>query len=234
MYSKQTLNTNAVGQLFYCAPEQLLGLKDGSKKSDVFSLGRIINFIMTGSHSQFSHIFSAISEKATHESSEHRHKNAQYLLDHFEKALKYHKDENKKYEIKNKINQGIFDEDVEFFYSGLSESNLCQIVLSSNYKTRKTLVEFMKKKDSYAEVIIQNINNEYKNLCKRFEDCDPFSDFMYEILNDTFSFRVNEIAAITLNEIAYSANRFHAQRLVEDIISIGVEPIIEDILKGDK
>ena len=92
----------------------------------------------------------------------------------------------------------------------------------------------MKKKDSYAEVIIQNINNEYKNLCKRFEDCDPFSDFMYEILNDTFSFRVNEIAAITLNEIAYSANRFHAQRLVEDIISIGVEPIIEDILKGDK
>ncbi|MEB7675011.1 protein kinase [Staphylococcus equorum] len=234
LYSKQTLNTNAVGQLFYCAPEQLLGLKDGSKKSDVFSLGRIINFIMTGSHSQFSHIFSAISEKATHESSEHRHKNAQYLLDHFEKALKYHKDENKKYEIKNKINQGIFDEDVEFFYSGLSESNLCQIVLSSNYKTRKTLVEFMKKKDSYAEVIIQNINNEYKNLCKRFEDCDPFSDFMYEILNDTFSFRVNEIAAITLNEIAYSANRFHAQRLVEDIISIGVEPIIEDILKGDK
>ncbi|MFH4906295.1 kinase, partial [Staphylococcus cohnii] len=68
----------------------------------------------------------------------------------------------------------------------------------------------------------------------RFEDCDPFSDFMYEILNDTFSFRVKEVAAGTLSEIAYSAKRFHAQRLIEEIISTGIEPIIEDILKGDK
>jgi len=89
-------------------------------------------------------------------------------------------------------------------------------------------------KASYAEVIIQNTNNEYKNVCTRFEDCDPFSDFMYEILNDTFSFRVKEVAAGTLSEIAYSANRFHAQRLIEEIISTGIEPIIEDILKGDK
>jgi len=223
-----------VGQLFYCAPEQLLGLKDSSKRSDVFSLGRIINFIMTKSPNKISHIFRTVSEKSTHESSEYRHENAQYLLNHFDKALKYHKDGNKKYEIKNKIDQGIFDEDVEFFYSGLSENKLCHILLSSNFKTRKTLIEFMKKKDSYAEVIIQNINKEYKNICKRFEDCDPFSDFMYEILTDTFSYRVREIAAITLNEIAYSANRFHAQRLIKDIISIGIEPIIEDILKGDK
>lgn len=176
-----------------------MDLKMVAKKSDVFSLGRIINFIMTGSHSHFSHIFSAISEKATHENPEHRYDNAQYLLNHFDKALKYHKDGNKKDEIKNKIDQGIFDEDVEFFYSGLSENKLCHILLSSNFKTRKTLIEFMKKKDSYAEVIIQNINKEYKNICKRFEDCDPFSDFMYEILTDTFSYRVKEIAAITLN-----------------------------------
>lgn len=36
LYSKQTLNTNAAGQLFYCAPEQLHGLKDGSKKVTSF------------------------------------------------------------------------------------------------------------------------------------------------------------------------------------------------------
>ena len=234
LYSNQTLNTNAVGQLFYCAPEQLHGLKDGNKKSDVFSLGRIINFVMTGSHSDFSHTFRTISEKATNESPEYRHNRAQYLLDHFEKALKYYNDGNKIFEIKNKIDRGIFDEDVEFFYSGLSENKLCRIVLTSNFKTRKPLIEFMKMKASYAEVIIQNTNNEYKNVCTRFEDCDPFSDFMYEILNDTFSFRVKEVAAGTLSEIAYSANRFHAQRLIEEIISTGIEPIIEDILKGDK
>lgn len=234
LYSKQTLNTNAVGQLFYCAPEQLLGLKDSSKRSDVFSLGRIINFIMTKSPNKISHIFRTVSEKSTHESSEYRHENAQDLLNHFEKVLKYHNDKNKNSKIKNKIGQGVFDDEIEIYYASLSENEICQIVLSSNFKTRKTLIEFMKKKDSYAEVIIQNINKKYKNICKRFEDCDPFSDFMYEILTDTFSYRVKEIAAITLNEIAYSANRFHAQRLIKDIISIGIEPIIEDILKGDK
>lgn len=233
LYSKKTLNTNAVGQLFYCAPEQLLGLKDSSKRSDVFSLGRIINFIMTKSPNKISHIFRTVSEKSTHESSEYRHENAQDLLNHFEKVLKYHNDKNKNSEIKNKIGQGVFDDEIEIYYASLSENEICQIVLSSNFKTRRTLIEFMKKKDSYAEVIIQNINKKYKNICKRFEDCDPFSDFMYEILTDTFSYRVKEIAAITLNEIAYSANRFHAQRLIEDIIAIGVEPIIEDVLKGN-
>jgi len=53
-------------------------------------------------------------------------------------------------------------------------------------------------------------------------------------LKDSFSFRVKEIATIILNEIAYSVNRYHAQRLIKDIISIGIKPIIEDILKGDK
>lgn len=234
LYSKQTLNTNAVGQLFYCAPEQLLGLKDSSKRSDVFSLGRIINFIMTKSPAKVSHIFRTVSEKSTHESSEYRHASAQELLNHFENALKYHNDKNKTSEIKNKINQGIFDDEVEIFYAALSENEICQIVLSSNFKIRNTLIAFMKKKYTYAEVVIQNINSEYKNICKHFEDCDPFSDFMYEILNDSFSFRVKEIAAFILNEIAYSVNRFHAQRLIKDIISAGIEPIIEDILKGDK
>lgn len=202
LYSKQTLNTNAVGQLFYCAPEQLLGLKDSSKRSDVFSLGRIINFIMTKSPAKVSHIFRTVSEKSTHESSEYRHASAQDLLNHFEKALKYHNDKNKNLEIKNKINQGIFDDDVEIYYASLSENEICQIVLSSNFKIRNTLIAFMKKKESYAEVLIKNINNEYKTICKRFEDFDPFSDFMCEILNDNFSYRVKEIAAIILNDIA--------------------------------
>lgn len=234
LYSKQTLNTNAVGQLFYCAPEQLLGLKDSSKRSDVFSLGRIINFIMTKSPNKISHIFRTVSEKSTHESSEYRHENAQDLLNHFEKVLKYHNDKNKNSEIKNKIGQGIFDDEIEIYYASFSEKEICQIVLSSNFKVRHSIIAFMKKKESYSEGVIQNINNEYKTACKQFEDYDPFSDFMDEILKDRFSFRVKEIVGIILNEIAYSVNRYHAQRLIKDIISIGIEPIIEDILKGDK
>lgn len=45
--SHQTMDTSSFGQLFYCAPEQLTLLKDADKRSDVYSLGRIINFVMT-------------------------------------------------------------------------------------------------------------------------------------------------------------------------------------------
>ena len=41
------MDTTSFGQLFYCAPEQLTLLKDADKRSDVYSLGRIINFVMT-------------------------------------------------------------------------------------------------------------------------------------------------------------------------------------------
>ena len=44
--SHQTLHTNSVGQYYYCAPEQFMMLKDGDKRSDVYSLGRLINFTM--------------------------------------------------------------------------------------------------------------------------------------------------------------------------------------------
>lgn len=47
LHSHQTLLTNQVGQFLYCAPEQFMLLKESSKRSDVYSLGRIINFTMT-------------------------------------------------------------------------------------------------------------------------------------------------------------------------------------------
>ena len=63
--SHQTMLTNAVGQYYYCAPEQFMLLKDGDKQSDVYSLGRIINFIMTGSPTDTSHKYRNVAEKAT-------------------------------------------------------------------------------------------------------------------------------------------------------------------------
>ena len=63
--SHQTMHTNAVGQFYYCAPEQFMMLKDGDKRSDVYSLGRVINFIMTGDPRNSHHIYRNIAEKAT-------------------------------------------------------------------------------------------------------------------------------------------------------------------------
>lgn len=55
--SHQTVHTNAMGQYFYCAPEQFMMLKDADKRSDVYSLGRVINFDYDWRFSKFTSCF---------------------------------------------------------------------------------------------------------------------------------------------------------------------------------
>ena len=78
--SHQTIDTASFGQLFYCAPEQLTLLKEADKSSDVYSLGRIINFVMTGDPNNFSHPLRSISTKATNIDPNYRYENATDML----------------------------------------------------------------------------------------------------------------------------------------------------------
>ena len=87
--SHQTIHTNAVGQFFYCAPEQFMMLKDGDKRSDVYSLGRVINFVMTGDPVNSHHIYRSVAEKATNSDAAYRYADAGQLSTFFEKAVLY-------------------------------------------------------------------------------------------------------------------------------------------------
>ena len=77
--SHQTLHTNSVGQYYYCAPEQFMMLKDADKRSDVYSLGRLINFIMTGDARDSHHIYRSVTEKATNSDAAYRYGDASQL-----------------------------------------------------------------------------------------------------------------------------------------------------------
>lgn len=79
--------------------------------------------------------------------------------------------------------------------------------------------------------VVQSIDQTYQSVCGRsFSAYDPFALFAYTVLKKGFSYVVNEIAANILRFVATDVNRFSAQRLVDEIKSIGVEPMIEDIL----
>jgi tRNA A-37 threonylcarbamoyl transferase component Bud32 len=82
--SHQTLHTKMFGQFFYCAPEQHKMLKDGDKRSDVFSLGRLLNFIRTTDPTDTHHIFRVVATKATKENPLHRYDDAAELSANFE------------------------------------------------------------------------------------------------------------------------------------------------------
>lgn len=230
--SHQTLLTNQVGQIRYCAPEQFMLLREGDKRSDVFSLGRIINYIFTGSPADDSHPYRAIAEKATNPSAPYRFADAGQMLTFYRKSIQYHHDSENEARVFEKMRLGRFDDEVEdFVYEQTGER------LSTSLKKRvqgfnKTLLMFMDIDDNHALHIVQSVNDSFRAVCGyTFEAYDPFAFFMKDVLHGNYCYSVKEIAAKVLRYVAYDVGRFDAQHYVEDLISDGVEPQLEDELR---
>lgn len=230
--SHNTFLTNAVGQFYYCAPEQFMLLKEGDKKSDVFSLGRLINFIMTKDCTSTRHILKSVTEKATNANAAFRQADASVLLASVEKSLIYHSREVNKQALMKKIEQNRFDEDTESYISELTYEDICGLIVNRQPGFSNMLLEYMKQGDVQASDIIQGIESSFQDLCQQFSDYDPVATLAFNVLKvNAFGYVVKELAANILRHIAFDVNRFSAQRLVEEIKKIGLEPMLEDILE---
>lgn len=229
--SHQTVHTNAMGQFYYCAPEQFMMLKDGDKRSDVYSLGSVINFIMNGDPKDSHHCFRSVSEKATNSDASYRYADAGQLSLYFEKAVSYIQSaKNQKY-IEEKITRKIFDEEIENYIYNLNSEEISKAILEKKKGFVDVLLEFMKKDNEHALHIIQSVDKSYRDVCGRsFEAYDSFATFSFQVLKYNFQYVVKEIAANILRFIARDVNRYYAQQLIDDIKKIGVEPLIEDAL----
>lgn len=229
--SHQTLMTNQVGQYYYCAPEQFMMLRDGDKRSDVYSLGRIINFIMAGRPTNSHHIFRSVAEKATNTDAAYRYADAGQLSKYFEKSVQYHQNAQNEQAVFHKIAQRIMDDSIETFIYELTTERISRHILDMKTGFSDVLLKFMDMDDAHAQHIIQSVDRSYRDVCGRsFEAYDPFAHFAYRVLKGNYSFVVKETAANILRFVAVDVNRFSAQRLVNDIKDIGVEPLLEDIL----
>jgi len=229
--SHHTLMTNQVGQYYYCAPEQFMMLRDGDKRSDVYSLGRIINFIMAGRTTNSHHIFRSVAEKATNTDAAYRYADAGQLSKYFEKSVQYHQNAQNEQAVFHKIAQRIMDDSIETFIYELTTERISRHILDMKTGFSDVLLKFMDMDDAHAQHIIQSIDRSYRDVCGRsFEAYDPFAHFAYRVLKGNYSFVVKETAANILRFVAVDVNRFSVQRLVNDIKDIGVEPLLEDIL----
>lgn len=233
LHSHMTVLTNAMGHYDYCAPEQRLKLSEGSKQSDVFSLGKLINFIMKKNPNDYNHIFKSISEKATNDLPNGRFQNASELLTALNRAISYSENKNSEKEVIGKINAQKYDEDVENYINNLNPTQLCKN-LDEIFRFDQALFWFIRTNDKRSLEIINNIERAYKDYCGyAFSKYDIYSEIAYEILrDDNFSFSTKEVAANILRTIAVDVNRFSSQRLIDNLMKLGIEPSIEDILSG--
>ena len=231
--SHQTCMTNSLGQLRYCAPEQFMQLKEADKQSDVYSLGRLINFIMADSPCNYHHKFKNATEKATNENPLFRHQDASDLLKHIEKTIAYHLQAENKQQILDKIMQIRYNDEVETYISELSSEDICKHLINCVKGFPEVLIIYMKQNESYSNDIILGVDKYYEHICDKFENFDPIANLMYLILQEnSLSYVVKELAAKILTHIANGVNRFFAQRLIESLQKKGIEPLLEEILTG--
>ncbi len=181
--SHQTMTTAAVGQYWYCAPEQFMLLKDGDKRSDVYSLGRIINFIMTGNPQNVAHQFRSVTEKATNDNSIYRYADASEMKSHIERSIKYHADSARLEQVLGKIMNRRFDDDVESYIYELPKDKICDTLRHSrNEGFAEALLNFMKLDDKHAQHVIQSIESGYvESTGGTFAAFDPFANFADDV-----------------------------------------------------
>ena len=232
IHSHQTEYTNELGKYDYCAPEQLRELKKGDERSDVYSLGKIVSFVMTGNPNENHHVLRGLVIEATKDEYSSRFENAQSMLDRFDLIVDSIESKERQNELNQKIKNRIFDNEVESFIDSLSRDEITTRIISHSSGFSEALIKYMLIDDTKAEYIIESINDSYKDTCTDFQDFDPIATFSNQILNNNNLSAAHDIAAGILSYIAYDVNRFYAQRLISDLDKRITEPYLKEILHG--
>lgn len=230
IHSYQTTSTAQLGQIEYCSPEQYSKLNSADKFSDVYSLGKLINFIMTKNPNNKNHKYKSLVEKATSPIKTNRYKDAGLMRNNFIKFKDILLTKNNIKIINEKINKGVYDEFVAKYISSLNSHDICHNIINMHGFIKILYLYFDKNNESILE-ILNYIYLDMDNSCKKFEDADCFADISYYILNNNLgTFEVKEKAAEILNHVSYDINRFYAQRKIKSLMKQGIEPMLENIL----
>ncbi len=229
-HSHKTMYTKHVGQYRYCAPEQFSMLKEANKKSDVYSLGKVINFIMTKDHDNSNHFLKNIVDKATNSNPEYRFLNSKDMLESIEKSIKYHQSGQKELVIEKLLAEGNYNLEMQNYIYELSDEHLCKKIIE-DYRFKNSVIKFITEDEIKLMYILEIIDKNFKDNCYEWEDYDQIASLVYYVLDNNLPYVGQEIAARVLVYIAKDINRFDSQRKIKSLIGKGVDPLIEEILE---
>ena len=93
------------------------------------------------------------------------------------------------------------------------------------------VLKFSKKSKQNAQHVIDLVKSNYKIACKSYESYDSIAYLSEYLLGLNIDFEYKEKCCLILHDIAYNVNRFSIQRLIDKIITSGIDILLEDILK---
>lgn len=228
-YSYKTQVSAGYGTGAFAAPELMSDLSDGSMRSDVYSLGKIINLIMTGDERNIDHELMGLVGKATAQNPSNRFISAKEMLSAFDKALERLTVIGLGEKMLKKLDASGLDSEICGYFDSLNDDKLIDVFLSKEqyflpyvgFNTDRAL--------SLETTMFENFDdwNKYS-----YTQLDRIASWMANIIPDVkFKYEVREKAAEILWSIAVEKAQWDAQGLIEKIRANGVEPALEDILE---
>ena len=96
------------------------------------------------------------------------------------------------------------------------------------------ILNFIKSDEKRAVETIELIYKYYLEICHAWEDYDKFGNIAYQLICNNYTYLVQEMAANILYCTAYTQNRFSMQQKIKKLINSELDPMIEDILNGNR
>lgn len=231
-YSHMTRLTNSFGQYDYCAPEQRERLSNATKKSDVYSLGKLINFIFNGKPNAQNHILRHIVIVATEINPEKRYDDADILEQEISNAINEYNSNNYIEKCETYMNNGIYNQNVCNYLLNLSNLKIFGYIKNNNSKVNRVLIEFMKFNEEHVKFVLDSIEEGLEFTTLKWNDYDNIVEFIVKVIRENFDYCYKKFCCEKLAYIAFATNNFKAQNLIAELLAEGLEPSLEKVLEN--
>ncbi len=194
-----------------------VGLVDFTKldsKSDIYSIGKIIDYIFTNNYTGNYSQLKIVIDKCINREKGHRYNHPLEIINDIEYILKTTKDEESTKIIVNNIENNVFNTQVQQFILGLAEEGtISQFIV--NYKLSLSGLLFSKFNNIYQEQIISSILEHYVDATgfNGWSNYDVFARVAYDLYCNSKDLKVKKISKQLLEEC--SKMRYRAKELFD-------------------
>lgn len=214
-----TIDTSMNGTLEYCDPRQFQGLGFADEQSDIYSLGRIINYVMTGNSDNFKHTLNLVSTIATETSLDARYHSVQEMIDKITRLTKSKADTEYTTRCEQLLANGYYDKSMDDYLLSFDEDNLIRHL--NNEQFRKVYTNVVSNV-SYNTAVIERftaLHNIFMHpIGHSFASFDAVNKFCVDTLRYQrgISPALKTILGECIHDIAEGVNRWNAQSYFDD------------------
>ena len=214
-----TVDTSMNGTLEYCDPRQFKGLRFADEQADIYSLGKIINYVMTENSDDFDHALNLVSTIATETSLDARFHSVQEMIDKITMLTKSKADTEYITRCEKLLASGYYDSSMDDYLLSFDDDNLIGHLNNANFRRIYTNIV---SNPSYNKVMIERFT-ELHNIFLHpightFASFDDVSKFCVDTLRYQrgISPALKSILGQCIYDIAEGVNRWNAQSYFDE------------------